>query len=234
MRGVVSLAVALALPENFRGRDFILAVTFAVILVTVLVQGSTFAPLIRLLHVSGLPVPMRRTPTKEETHRLVTVAQLAAVEKVAVDAEGVERHPRLLEQYRYRVRASTRFSEADGALTGAKREHFSLVLNAIAAGRAELLRLYRAEEVHDTCFAADRRGTRSGGADGAAAIGRDRRLNPSRAIEKRSASKTSRVCPDIRRDNSHSRVQCLMLQAAADLRQLSSGQEWSPGFLIRD
>jgi NhaP-type Na+/H+ or K+/H+ antiporter len=28
-------------PENFAGRDFILATTFAVILVTVLVQGST-------------------------------------------------------------------------------------------------------------------------------------------------------------------------------------------------
>jgi CPA1 family monovalent cation:H+ antiporter len=55
-----------------------------------------------------------------------------------------------LEQYRYRVRASTRFSESDGALIGAKQEHFSLVLDAVAAGRAELLRLYSAQEVHDT------------------------------------------------------------------------------------
>ena len=39
MRGVVSLAAALALPEQFPGRDFILATTFAVILVTVLVFG---------------------------------------------------------------------------------------------------------------------------------------------------------------------------------------------------
>ena len=49
MRGVVSLAAALALPENFPGRDFIIATTFAVILVTVLVQGATLAPLIRLM-----------------------------------------------------------------------------------------------------------------------------------------------------------------------------------------
>jgi CPA1 family monovalent cation:H+ antiporter len=38
MQGVVSLAAALALPEAFPGRDFI------VILVTVLVQGATLAP----------------------------------------------------------------------------------------------------------------------------------------------------------------------------------------------
>jgi len=46
MRGVVSLAAALALPQDFPGRDFILATTFAVILVTVLVQGATLGPLI--------------------------------------------------------------------------------------------------------------------------------------------------------------------------------------------
>jgi CPA1 family monovalent cation:H+ antiporter len=56
MRGVVSLAAALALPEGFPGRDFILAATFAVILVTVLVQGATLAPLIRALRIGSLPV----------------------------------------------------------------------------------------------------------------------------------------------------------------------------------
>jgi NhaP-type Na+/H+ or K+/H+ antiporter len=49
LRGVVSLAAALSLPEEFPGRDVILAITFAVILVTVLVQGSTLAPIVRRL-----------------------------------------------------------------------------------------------------------------------------------------------------------------------------------------
>ncbi len=44
MRGVVSLAAALALPGEFPGRDFILATTFAVILVTVLVQAPRWLP----------------------------------------------------------------------------------------------------------------------------------------------------------------------------------------------
>jgi monovalent cation/hydrogen antiporter len=53
MRGVVRLAAALALPEGFPGRDFIVATTFAVILVTVLLQGGTLAPLIRALDLDG-------------------------------------------------------------------------------------------------------------------------------------------------------------------------------------
>ncbi|WP_158807897.1 sodium:proton antiporter, partial [Beijerinckia sp. L45] len=57
MRGVVSLAAALSLPEAFPGRDFILATTFLVILVTVLVQGTTLAPLIRVLRLTGAAEP---------------------------------------------------------------------------------------------------------------------------------------------------------------------------------
>ncbi|HET6607596.1 MAG TPA: Na+/H+ antiporter [Rhodopila sp.] len=150
MRGVVSLAVALSLPQDFPGRDFILVTTFAVILVTVLLQGSTLAPLIRLLHVSGIALPLRRSLTEAEAQRLVAIAQLAAVERAGFDETGKELHPRLLEQYRYRVRASTAFLESAGALIGAKHDHFSVVLEAIKAGRMELLRLHRSGELHDT------------------------------------------------------------------------------------
>ena len=150
MRGVVSLAVALALPQDFPGRDFILVATFAVILVTVLLQGSTLAPLIRLLHVSGIALPIRRSLTEAEAQRLIAIAQLAAVEELGLDEVGIERHPRLLEQYRYRVRTTTAFIEFDGTLIGAKRDHFTVVLAAIGAGRRELLRLHRSGVLHDT------------------------------------------------------------------------------------
>lgn len=55
MRGVVSLAAALALPytlpdgQPFPGRDEVIACTLAVILVTLVVQGLTLQPLIRWL-----------------------------------------------------------------------------------------------------------------------------------------------------------------------------------------
>jgi CPA1 family monovalent cation:H+ antiporter len=150
LRGVVSLAAALSLPEGFPGRDFILAVTFAVILVTVLVQGTTLAPLVRLLTGVGF-APLNISELSEAQARArVAVAQLAAVEKQSLNPDGSHRHPRLIEQYSYRVRASSRFSEETEALIPRRIDHYTAVLAAISAGRQELLRMHRANEIHDT------------------------------------------------------------------------------------
>ena len=60
MRGVISLAVALSLPvatsagQPFPGRDLIVFITFAVILVTLIGQGLTLPALVRRVGVGGL------------------------------------------------------------------------------------------------------------------------------------------------------------------------------------
>ncbi len=149
MRGVVSLAVALGLPEGFPGRDFILVTTFAVILLTVLVQGATLGPLIRLLRVEGFALHGPETLTEAAARARVAAAQLAAVEAKAAGPDGAARHPRLLEQYAYRARAAKRFSESEGALNPDRTEHFSMVVAALDAGRAEVLRLHREGCIHD-------------------------------------------------------------------------------------
>jgi CPA1 family monovalent cation:H+ antiporter len=51
MRGAVSLAAALALPSEFPARDQIIFLTFSVILVTLVAQGLTLAPLIERLAI---------------------------------------------------------------------------------------------------------------------------------------------------------------------------------------
>ncbi len=51
IRGAVSLAAALALPVDFPQRELIVFLTFAVILVTLVGQGLTLPPLIRLLRI---------------------------------------------------------------------------------------------------------------------------------------------------------------------------------------
>jgi CPA1 family monovalent cation:H+ antiporter len=150
MRGVVSLAAALALPDDFPGRDFILATTFAVILVTVLVQGATLAPLIRVLGLSGFALARPKTLPEAEARARMAAVQLAEAERQSAGAEETPRHPRLLEQYGYRARAAARFSEAAGGLIDQRRDHFTVVLAAVAAGRTELLRLHRAGSIHDT------------------------------------------------------------------------------------
>jgi CPA1 family monovalent cation:H+ antiporter len=149
IRGVVSLAAALSLPENFLGRDFILAVTFAVILVTVLVQGTTLAPLARLLSGTRF-ISLNVTKLSEvEARARVAEAEFAAVEKKSLNPDGSHRYPWLIEKYAHRVREASRFSEVSQTLAQHRVDHFSAVLAAIAAGRGELLRMHRANEIQD-------------------------------------------------------------------------------------
>ena len=149
MRGVVTLAVALSLPEAMPGRDLILVSAFAVILVTVLVQGTTLGMLIQLLGVGTPDRREERTLTRADASSRVAATQLATVEALARDADGQIRHPRLLEQYGYRARAAQRFSQDAESLAGERHAHFDVVLAAVAAGRTEALRLHRSGQIHD-------------------------------------------------------------------------------------
>lgn len=53
MRGFVTLAAAFALPASFPQRDLIVLTAFAVVLATLVVQGLTLAPVVRLLGLDG-------------------------------------------------------------------------------------------------------------------------------------------------------------------------------------
>jgi len=57
MRGIVTLAAALALPAGFPARDLIVMTAFLVVLGTLLIQGLTLKALLRALHLhDGDPV----------------------------------------------------------------------------------------------------------------------------------------------------------------------------------
>jgi CPA1 family monovalent cation:H+ antiporter len=53
MRGLVTVATAFALPHDFPQRDLIVLSAFAVVLATLVLQGLTLAPLIKLLGLAG-------------------------------------------------------------------------------------------------------------------------------------------------------------------------------------
>jgi CPA1 family monovalent cation:H+ antiporter len=53
MRGLVTLATAFALPADFPQRDLIVLTAFAVVLATLVVQGLTLGPLVRLMKLDG-------------------------------------------------------------------------------------------------------------------------------------------------------------------------------------
>ena len=147
MRGVVSLAAALALPNAFPGRDFILLATFAVILVTVIVQGATLGPLIRWLRFDRGGSNARTTYAEDVARVHVVAAQIAAIEAASRNEAGEHRHPRLLEQLRFRLTAIQRSIDAEGALAEVRTDHYAALLGGIAAGRTELLRMFKAGQV---------------------------------------------------------------------------------------
>ncbi|WP_442678593.1 Na+/H+ antiporter [Sphingomonas sp. ASY06-1R] len=146
MRGVVTLAAALTLPANFPQRDFMLLAAFGVILVTVLVQGSTLGILIRWLGVRRSEddePPMTLTAAENAMMR----AQLKAVERLAHDADGNLIHPQLLHRYTARATVGESFSGTDEQRTMAIASHFNVIIGAVAAGREELVRLHRTHQI---------------------------------------------------------------------------------------
>jgi NhaP-type Na+/H+ or K+/H+ antiporter len=61
MRGIVTLAAAMALPPGFPYRDFIQLTAFAVVVGTLLIQGLTLRPLLAFrLHCAGAEPDSRR------------------------------------------------------------------------------------------------------------------------------------------------------------------------------
>jgi monovalent cation/hydrogen antiporter len=149
MRGVVTLAAALSLPVSLPGRDLVLVSSFAVILVTVLIQGTTLGPLIRWLHLTGPSEQILRQESEDRAWMRMTDAQFKAIEALSHRPDGSERHPRLLEQYGYRARVAAQFTTDREVHKPLKVEHFNVVLAAINAARAEILRMHRSGEIHD-------------------------------------------------------------------------------------
>lgn len=149
MRGVVTLAIALSLPESMPGRDLILVAAFAVILVTVLGQGTTIGPLIRWVNPAHASGHHSHHLTEPQAWARLEAAQLAAIEPLVHDADGSVVHPRLLEQYSYRARMTATYQNDAAFPADDRAAHYDVVLAAIAAGRTELLRMHRSGQIGD-------------------------------------------------------------------------------------
>ncbi|MBK6674984.1 MAG: Na+/H+ antiporter [Proteobacteria bacterium] len=148
MRGVVTLAVALSVPASLPGRDFMLVTAFAVILVTVLVQGTTLGAVIRWLKPAD--VGSRIAPLgMSQAEVALALAQLKVVELRAHAADGTLIHPQLLESYRRRAQISRIYAGNEQLHQPRLQAHFDVVLEAVAAARAELVRLHRDGQIDD-------------------------------------------------------------------------------------
>ena len=141
MRGVVSLAVALALPLGLPGRDLVIFSAFTFILLTVLVQGTTLGWLVKALGLAReLDDGVAATASVDVR---VRVAQASLDFLTSLRREDGElAHPQLVEEYSRLSRALSRYVDAEVADHDRRRDHFATALMAIGAGRRELVRLH--------------------------------------------------------------------------------------------
>ncbi len=118
MRGVVSLAAALALPVTFPQRDLILYLTFCVIAATLVGQGLTLAWLTRRLGVVA-----GDGPDTEEAHARLAAVE-AALQRLDELVEVYPGHLELIEQLRasYDHEASHVWPHAEGPRDEAEQE----------------------------------------------------------------------------------------------------------------
>lgn len=145
MRGVVTLAVALALPETFPGRDIMLISAFSVILVTVIIQGSTLGYVIKLLSPKTVD---------EISHMDInTVRQEIAAVKMSVlkklTDENVENshYAKLVANYRSMVESVSKHNEMVKNTSNNEVINLSALLSG--AARTKLIELHRAGKLSD-------------------------------------------------------------------------------------
>lgn len=157
MRGTITLAAALSIPTTldgapFPGRDLVIFLSAGVIVVTLLLQGTTLETVIRKLHVQA-----DDTATREEHRARVAAVQAglrslrdAASPEARADGDSARR--RVAAEYELRLAELT----ADGdQQTEARRQRDDarhLRLRALRAERAALDELWRNDQISDDTY----------------------------------------------------------------------------------
>ena len=136
MRGVVSLAAALALPLDFPERDLMVFLAFCAILATLVLQGTTLEWVIRRLGVAESRITGMK-PEEAEARRHVARATLAEIEQRAEDIlEGAVARD-LLGEYQDKARVFQ--GVATGSGHAELEARLRIRLAALRAGRKALL-----------------------------------------------------------------------------------------------
>jgi Na+/H+ antiporter len=137
MRGIVSLAAALALPGGFPYRDLIVLAAFSVVLGTLVIQGLTLKPLLRVLRVHD------DDPVGQEARRARASALRAGLESLADEDSAAAAT--------VRQELSAHLARNDVRQAGHSR-HGELHRRALQAARQQVLKLRANKEIGDDAF----------------------------------------------------------------------------------
>jgi CPA1 family monovalent cation:H+ antiporter len=158
VRGVVSLAAALAIPltiqsgDPFPHRDLIIFLTFFVILLTLVGQGLMLPIVIRWLGLANAGRRERHTDRAEESR-----ARIKAIEAALDELESLGLERRLSDEivaplrayYRDQLNHLTRRSDGDAHHRRLTEQREGIELLLIEAQRAAINRLYRDGKLKD-------------------------------------------------------------------------------------
>jgi CPA1 family monovalent cation:H+ antiporter len=153
MRGIVTLAAALALPAGFPYRDLAVFTAFGVVLGTLVVQGLTLRPLLRVLQ-------LRDDGSVEREVRLARVESLRAALAATRGTPADELSALLRRRYEVLLQraeesaaaAASGSSGARGRLDGAFDVGSGTVQAATSAARRRLLKLRGEGTIGDAAF----------------------------------------------------------------------------------
>jgi CPA1 family monovalent cation:H+ antiporter len=141
MRGIVSLAAAMALPAGFPERDLIVMTAFAVVLGTLVVQGLTLKPLLRALALRD------DDPVGQEVRAARERALQAGLARI--DADASPRADAVRQEFIAHLKSTEAETEdADGALSA----HSEIHRGAVQAARQAVLAMRTSDEIGDAAF----------------------------------------------------------------------------------
>ncbi|MFD2418754.1 Na+/H+ antiporter [Amycolatopsis pigmentata] len=149
-RGVVPLAAALSIPLATQPeyRDLVLLLTIAVIVITLVVQGFTLAPLVRRTGVAVTSEDVRREHVSARLR--LAEAGLAHLDAVAATEAAPEfLVSQLRDSWQARMDRITEREPDEAASVSAAESYRRLRRELLAVEGAELNRLYQAGEISD-------------------------------------------------------------------------------------
>jgi monovalent cation/hydrogen antiporter len=141
MRGIVSLAAAMAIPSGFPYRDLIVLTAFSVVLGTLVIQGLTLKPLLRALNLHD----------DDPVGREVMVARERALHAGLASLSG-DKSP-VAGAVRQEFAAHLTHAQPGGDGTGTTESaHAQLHRRAVQAARQAVVDMRAADEVGDDAF----------------------------------------------------------------------------------
>jgi monovalent cation/hydrogen antiporter len=141
MRGIVSLAAAMALPAAFPYRDLILLTAFSVVLGTLVIHGLTLKPLLRALDLHDDDPVGREVRAARERALRAGLASLARERSPLADAVRQE----------FTAHLTYERTKADAG-DSTRSAHGDLHREALRAARQAVLAMRSNDEIGDDAF----------------------------------------------------------------------------------